>query len=161
MQKASPARELVYLIDGYNVMHAMEDVPLNDLTMAREKVIDLVCDFAGYVSAMCVLVFDAYLQDASRTTVSQRDNITIVYTRTRQTADMYIEEKSKELKDKYRIIVVTSDALEQLSIFSSDAFRLSSREFLARYGNMRKSMTHIENVSNRPLEQIKELFDEE
>lgn len=160
-QKASPAKELVYLIDGYNVMHAMEDVPLNDLTMAREKVIDLVCDFAGYVSAMCVLVFDAYLQDASRATVSQRDNITIVYTRNRQTADMYIEEKSKELKDRYRIIVVTSDALEQLSIFSSDAFRLSSREFLARYGNMRRNMTHIEKVSNRPLEQIKELLGEE
>lgn len=160
-QKVSPAKELVYLIDGYNVMHAMEDVPLNDLTMAREKVIDLVCDFAGYVSAMCVLVFDAYLQDASRTTVSQRDNITIVYTRNRQTADMYIEEKSKELKDRYRIIVVTSDALEQLSIFSSDAFRLSSREFLARYGNMRRNMTHIEKVSNRPLEQIKELLGEE
>ena len=160
-QKASPAKELVYLIDGYNVMHAMEDVPLNDLTTAREKVIDLVCDFAGYVSAMCVLVFDAYLQDASRTSVSQRDNITIVYTRNRQTADMYIEEKSKELKDKYRIIVVTSDALEQLSVFSSDAFRLSSREFLARYGNMRKNMTHIEKVSIRPLEQIKELLEEE
>ena len=110
---------------------------------------------------MCVLVFDAYLQDASRTTVSQRDNITIVYTRNRQTADMYIEEKSRELKDRYRIIVVTSDALEQLSIFSSDAFRLSSREFLARYGNMRRNMTHIEKVSNRPLEQIKELLGEE
>ena len=160
-QKPSPGKELVYLIDGYNVMHAMDDVPLNDLTMAREKVIDLVCDFAGYVSATCVLVFDAYLQDASRTSVSQRDNITIVYTRNRQTADMYIEEKSKELKDKYRIIVVTSDALEQLSVFSSDAFRLSSREFLARYGNMRRNMTHIEKVSNRPLEQIKELLDEE
>ncbi|MBQ6125800.1 MAG: NYN domain-containing protein [Erysipelotrichaceae bacterium] len=160
-QKASPAKELVYLIDGYNVMHAMEDAPLNDLTMAREKVIDLVCDFAGYVSAMCVLVFDAYLQDASRTTVSQRDNITIVYTRNRQTADMYIEEKSKELKDRYRIIVVTSDALEQLSVFSSDAFRLSSREFLARYGNMRRNMTHIEKVSNRPLEQLKTFLDTE
>ncbi|MBO4919324.1 MAG: NYN domain-containing protein [Erysipelotrichaceae bacterium] len=160
-QKPSPGKELVYLIDGYNVMHAMDDVPLNDLTMAREKVIDLVCDFAGYVSATCVLVFDAYLQDASRTSVSQRDNITIVYTRNRQTADMYIEEKSKELKDKYRIIVVTSDALEQLSVFSSDAFRLSSREFLARYSKMRRNMTHIEKVSNRPLEQIKELLDEE
>ena len=49
--------------------------------MAREKVIDLVCDFAGYVSAACVLVFDAYLQDAIRSTVIQRDNITIVYTK--------------------------------------------------------------------------------
>ena len=72
---------------------------------------------------------------------------------------MYIEAKSKELSDKYRIIVVTSDALEQLSVFSSDAFRLSSREFLARYHNMRKNMTHTEKVSNRPLEQLRDLLD--
>ena len=135
-------------MDGYNVMHALEDVSLDNLTMAREKVIDLVCDFSGYVAADCVLVFDAYLQDASRVAVSQRDNISIVYTRTGQTADMYIEAKSKELSDKYRIIVVTSDA-----------FRLSSREFLVRYHNMRKNMTHTEKVSNRPLEQLRDLLD--
>jgi small GTP-binding protein len=160
-QKVVPSKELLYLVDGYNVMHALEDISLDDLTMAREKVIDLVCDFAGYVAAQCVLVFDAYLQDSSKVSVSERDNITIVYTKSHQTADMYIEATAKELKDKYRLIVVTSDALEQLSIFSSDAFRLSSREFLARYHNMQKNMTHIEKVSNRPLEQLRDLLDTE
>ncbi|MBR4471875.1 MAG: NYN domain-containing protein [Erysipelotrichaceae bacterium] len=159
-QKSVPSKQLVYLIDAYNLMHVMEDVPLDNLVIAREKVIDLVCDFAGYVSAVCILVFDAYLQDSSKPSISQRDNITIVYTKSGQTADMYIEAKSKEMKDDYRLIVVTSDALEQLSIFSSDAFRLSSREFLARYNNMRKNMTHIEKVSNRPLEKLRELLDE-
>ena len=160
-KSSAPAKELLYLIDGYNVMHAMEGISLDDLTMAREKVIDLVCDFAGYVSASCVLIFDAYLQDASRASVSTRDNITVVYTRSRQTADMYIEAKSKELKDQYRIIVVTSDALEQLSVFSSDAFRLSSREFLARYRNMQKNMIRNREVPNRPLQQLRELLDSE
>ena len=47
----------------------------------------------------------------------------------------------------------------QLSIFSSDAFRLSSREFLARYHNMQKNMSHIEKVSNRPLEQLRDLLE--
>ena len=160
-KESLPSKPLLYLVDGYNVMHAMEDISLNDLTMAREKVIDLVCDFAGYVAASCVLVFDAYLQDASRVSISQRDNIGIVYTRRGQTADMYIEAKAKELKDLYRIIVVTSDALEQLSIFSSDAFRLSSREFLARYHNMQKNMIHTEKVSNRPLQQLRDLLNDD
>ncbi len=161
MQEAVPARQLLYLVDGYNLLHAMDDVPLDDLTMGREKVIDLVADFSGYVSATLVLVFDAYLQDSYREKISERDNITIVYTKSGQTADMYIEAKSKELKDRYRIIVVTSDALEQLSIFSSDAFRLSSREFLARYSNMKKNMTHIEKVSIRPLKELKDLLNNE
>ena len=59
---------------------------------------------------------------------------------------MYIEATSKDLKDQYRIIVVTYDALEQLSVFSSDAFRLSSREFLARYHNMKKHDLHRKSL---------------
>ena len=141
------------------MLHALDDAPLDNLVMGREKVIDLVCDFAGYVSASTVLVFDAYLQDASKASVAERDNITIVYTRNGQTADMYIEEKAKELDDKYRIIVVTSDNLEQLSVFSSGAFRLSSREFLARYNNMRKNMSQTPRVFNRPLEELRKLLD--
>ncbi len=152
-------KELLYLVDGYNVLHALEDAPLDNLTMGREKVIDLVCDFAGYVSASLVLIFDAYLQDSSKASVSVRDNITVVYTRNGQTADMYIEEKARELSDKYRIIVVSSDNLEQLSVFSAGAFRLSSREFLARYNNMRKNMTHSDRVFNRPLEELRKLLD--
>ncbi|MBR4462607.1 MAG: NYN domain-containing protein [Erysipelotrichaceae bacterium] len=152
-------KELLYMIDGYNVLHAMEDAPLDNLTMGREKVIDLACDFAGYVSASLVLIFDAYLQESAKATVSERDNITIVYTRNGQTADMFIEEKVKELGDRYRIIVVTSDNLEQLSVFSAGAFRLSSREFLARYSNMRKNMTHSDRVFNRPLEELRKLLD--
>ena len=72
---------------------------------------------------------------------------------------MFIEEKVKELGDSYRIIVVTSDNLEQLSVFSSGAFRLSSREFLARYNNMRKNMMPSEKVFNRPLEELRKLLD--
>ncbi len=153
------SRELLYMVDGYNVLHALEDAPLDDLIMGREKVIDLACDFAGYVSASLVLIFDAYLQDSSRASVLQRDNITIVYTKYGQTADMYIEEKARELGDKYRIIVVTSDNLEQLSIFSAGAFRLSSREFLARYNNLRKNMNHTQRIFNRPLEELRKLLD--
>ena len=72
----------------------------------------------------------------------------------------YMSGKSyKELSEKYRLIVVTSDRLEQVSVFSSDAFRLSSREFLARYNNMRKNLTHTEKASNRPLAGLRDLLD--
>ncbi|MBQ6492445.1 MAG: NYN domain-containing protein [Erysipelotrichaceae bacterium] len=157
----SKPKDLLYLIDGYNVMHAMDDIPLNDLISAREKVIDLVCDFSGYVSAYCVLVFDAYLQDSGKTNVSRRDNISIVYTRSGQTADMYIEQQSEKLKDEYRLIVVTSDAMEQYLVFAHEAQRLSSREFLARYQNMRKNVRHEEKSFIRPLEELRKLLIDE
>ncbi len=44
--------------------------------------------------------------------------------------------------------------------FPSDAFRLSSREFLARYSNMRKNQTHTEKVPSRPLAKLRDLLDE-
>ena len=48
--------------------------------------------------------------------LSKHDNITIVYTKNKQTADEYIENKSKELNKDYKVIVVTSDYLEQIRV---------------------------------------------
>ena len=157
----TPPKPLLYLIDGYNLLHASEGIPLDNLLIAREKIIDLTADFSGYVDARCVLVYDAWKTEERQVHSEERDGITIVYTKKGQTADTYIEAKSKELEKSYRVIVVTSDALEQVSIFSSGAQRLSSREFLMRYQNFRKNMKHIEKSSNRPLEGLKELLEDE
>ena len=156
------SKPILYLIDGYNLMHVMENVALDDLINAREKVIDLVCDFAGYVNGECILVFDAYRRDNIVSSISKERNITIVYTKKRQTADMYIEKKTLELQDDYHINVVTSDALEQLMIFSHKAYRLSSKEFLNRYENFKKnSLIKQDRYINRPLEKLKELLEDD
>ena len=89
----------VYLVDGYNLMYSVEDIKkiaLRDLLSARDKVVDIVCDFQGYVGEECVLVFDAYRNDVSIPVITKEYNITIVYTKMGQTADMYIEQKSKD-----------------------------------------------------------------
>ncbi|MBQ1509112.1 MAG: NYN domain-containing protein, partial [Erysipelotrichaceae bacterium] len=67
----------------------------------------------------------------------------------------------RELSKTYKVIVFTSDALEQLSVFSAEATRLSSREFLSRYQNMKKNMTHIEKASIRPLEALRTLLEDD
>ncbi len=160
-----PLKPLLYLIDGYNLLHAVEafsNIAEKDLSIAREKTIDMVCDFAAYVDAECILVFDAYLQDAIVSSASVHDNITIVYTRHLQTADMYIEQKSRELKDSYRVNVVTSDRLEQLKVLSESSYRISSREFIERYHNLRKNNQPIEKVpNNRPFAELKKLLEED
>lgn len=155
-------KPILYLIDGYNLMHEMNDIDLNNLIIAREKVIDLVCDFAGYINGECILVFDAYKTNNNRPSVSKERNITLVYTKHKQSADMYIERKTEELEKDYHINVVTSDALEQMMIFSHSALRLSSREFLNRYENFKKnSLLKQEKYINRPLEKLKELLEED
>lgn len=154
-------KDLLYIIDGYNLLHALDEYKDEDFSILRDKVIDIVCDFKGYVNAQCMLVFDAYKTYEKVSRIINHDNITIVYTKNKQTADEYIEIKTKELKEEYRIIVVTSDYLEQLRVFSNGASRLSSKAFLERYQSFRKDNLKINTISNKPLKDLRKLLEEE
>ena len=152
-------KPLIYLIDGYNLMYYMnEELAINDFNDARDKVTNIVCDFAGYVNAECILIFDAYNNSDLISRINKYDNITIVYTKVKQTADEYIERKSKELSNDYKVIVVTSDYLEQIRVFANGASRLSSREFVDRYNRFKKNNKKIESKPNKPLAELKELL---
>ncbi len=52
--------------------------------------------------------------------------IEVVYTKTDETADAYIERLVHEEKGKYRISVATNDGLEQLTIMSQGALRMTA-----------------------------------
>ncbi len=53
-------KDIIYLIDGYNLLHTLKEYKEEDFSILRDKIIDMVCDFAGYINGECVLVFDAY-----------------------------------------------------------------------------------------------------
>ena len=160
--KPSQSKPILYLIDGYNLMYSVnEELAFADFTDARNKVTNMVCDFSGYVNAECILVFDAYNNPDLISRINEFDNITIVYTKSKQTADEYIERKSKELVNDYKVIVVSSDYLEQIRVFANGASRLSSREFIDRYNRFKKNNKKIEIKPNRPLEKLRELLKED
>lgn len=165
VEQIKTSKPIVYLIDGYNLMYADEKIKKiaqNDLLSARDKVIDLVCDFQGYSGYECVLVFDAYKNNVPIPVVSKDYNIALVYTKMGQTADMYIEQKSQELNDKYKIYVVTSDSLEQLRILSNNAFRVSSREFIKRYNAYKdKNKKTVAKSKHQPLKELRKLLFED
>ncbi len=48
--------------------------------------------------------------------IEQRGGIHIVYTKEAETADMYIEQASRDLSRKHRVRVATSDGMEQMII---------------------------------------------
>ena len=54
--------------------------------------------------------------------------MTIVYTKSGQTADAWIESAAYRLKGKYKVTYVTSDGLIQNSILSQGGIRMSARE---------------------------------
>lgn len=152
-------KDIIYLIDGYNLLHTLKEYKEEDFSILRDKIIDMVCDFAGYINGECVLVFDAYKTEDKASRLIKHDNINIIYTKNKQTADEYIERKSKELNEKYKVIVVTSDYLEQIRVFANGASRMSSREFIERYENFKLDKKTL-HKPNRPLQELRKLLDD-
>ncbi|MDE7297386.1 MAG: NYN domain-containing protein [Lachnospiraceae bacterium] len=134
------------LVDGYNVIFAWEELAelaRENLDSARQRLMDILCNYQGFVQCRLILVFDAYRVRGGRGEVQQYHNIHVVYTREAETADMYIEKVSHELGRKYRVTVATSDALEQLIVIGQGAVRISSREL----------KEEVELVTHRRLEE--------
>ena len=118
------------LVDGYNIIFAWEELKKlsqTDLDGAREALIDILCNFQGYVGCGLILVFDAYKVKNNPGSVEKRGGIYVVYTKQAETADMYIEKTTYEMARKYRVRVATSDALEQVIILGHGAVRVSAR----------------------------------
>lgn len=118
------------LVDGYNVIFAWDDlkalVAVN-IDSARDKLIDIMSNYQGYVGCELILVFDAYKVKQNPGSITKHGNIHVVYTKEAETADMYIEKTTHELGRKYKVTVASSDGLEQLIIMGQGALRMSSR----------------------------------
>ena len=80
------------------------------------------------------MVFDAYKVKNNPGSVERDGEVSVVYTREAETADMYIEKVTyalgKEKKD-HRVRVATSDGLEQLIILGHGAVRVPAAELEA------------------------------
>ena len=120
------------LVDGYNVIHAwdhLRELVTEHMEVARNLLINTLCNYQGYKKCELILVFDAYKIKGHQREVEKFSNITIVYTKEAETADMYIERASYKLAKNNRVRVVTSDGMEQLIILGNGAIRVSAREF--------------------------------
>ena len=121
------------LIDGYNLIHAWEeldDLSQRDFGAARDKLVDILCNYRGFTEYEVIVVFDAYKVKGGVGSQERIRNVDVVYTREAETADMYIEKVTHEIARKHDVRVVTSDGLEQLIILGHGALRISSREFI-------------------------------
>ncbi|WP_022777853.1 translation factor GTPase family protein [Butyrivibrio sp. AE3009] len=121
------------LVDGYNVIYAspeLSSLAQTDLKAARDALIDLLVNFAGFRREIVILVFDAYKVPGGTEHIVKHHDLTVIYTKEAETADQYIEKAAHEIGKKYKVTVATSDNIEQVIVMSSGALRLSARDFL-------------------------------
>lgn len=126
------ARTKYYIIDGYNVIFAWDElksIAESDLAAARDSLMSILHNYSAFTKCNIVLVFDAYKVAGGAGKKFDYNNVHVVYTKENETSDMYIEKLASEIGKNEQVRVVSSDALIQLSVLRSGVMRLSSAEF--------------------------------
>lgn len=115
-------------IDGYNIINSWDRFEeFSDLEESRRCLIDLLKEYQSYLTHLVVVVFDSYMVKNDRQIIIE-DDLVIVYTKERETADHFIEEMVEIYGKKKNIKVATSDRVEQDIILARGATRISAKE---------------------------------
>ncbi|MFI3253424.1 MAG: translation factor GTPase family protein [Eubacteriales bacterium] len=136
------------LVDGYNIIFAWDDlakIARGNLDSARQRLLDLLCNYQGFYQCPVVVVFDAYKVKGGARSEEAYHNITVVYTKEAETADMYIERCTGSLAADYTVRVATSDGLEQMIILGQGGFRVSARGFQEEVARMDREIEKFLN----------------
>ena len=143
----------ILFVDGYNVINSWNDLKIDkdeDFDGVRKKLIDIMHTYAVFNKCKVIIVFDAYKVNGSieKTEILNR-NLEIVFTKDGETADSYIERKVHEIGRRYEVYVVTSDGLEQQTVFQRGAIRISSIEFYNEIKFMKKNIKNENKTTNK------------
>lgn len=141
-----------FLVDGYNIIFAWEDLKelaSENIEAARNKLMDIMCNYQGYKGVTLILVYDAYKVKGNPGEIFRYHNIHVVYTKEAETADQYIEKTVHEIGRKYNVTVATSDGLEQVIILGQGAQRMSAQGLLEDVEMMNQEIRreHLSKVS--------------
>ena len=128
----NPKLKEILFIDGYNVINSWPNLQKyikdNNIDEAREKLIEILAEYQAYKKIEIILVFDAYKVKDSIRKKEKFNNLEIVYTKEKETADTYIERNLDLIGRKHRVTVATSDNTLQQLVLSRGGIRISSRE---------------------------------
>ena len=120
------------LVDGYNIIFSwneLNELASTNLDAARNKLLDILCNYQAMKKCELIVVFDAYRVQNHATESLDHHNIHVVYTKEAETADTYIERFAHEHGKKHYVRVATSDRLEQVIITGQGCHMVSAGEF--------------------------------
>ncbi|MBN3523768.1 NYN domain-containing protein [Paenibacillus apiarius] len=145
----------VLLVDGYNMIGAWPELSQladNRLEEARDRLLHMLTDYQAYSGRRVMAVFDAYRVPGLGMKYKQ-GNVTVYFTKEKETADECIERLVKELTHRRRqIYVATSDMTEQRIAFGQGALRVSARELLLIIDQARQEVqSRIREHASQPI----------
>ena len=129
------------LVDGYNVIGAW-DVPKKEhlsIDEARERLVHLIADYAGYSGEEVIVVFDGHYTDRMVRSHTTMHGVEVIFTKHAESADNFIEAQCEAAPKWRQVRVATSDSVEQTVTMGRGAVRISSREFLLQLTQTRNT----------------------
>jgi len=140
----NPRLKEILFVDGYNVINSWPNLIRilkdNNIDEAREKLIEILSEYQAYKKIHIVLVFDAYKVKNSIRKKETFNNLEVIYTKERETADTYIERKLDLTGRKHKVTVATSDNTLQQIVLSRGGIRMSSRELYFEVKNTKSEI---------------------
>ena len=131
-----------YIVDGYNLIHVWEEINIDDLPNAREKLIRSLQEYGGYENFEITLVFDAGKTEEEERVEIYSEIFRVIYSGFGETADNVIERLSfEQVRKRRQVHVVSSDAVIETVILGAGAYRHPSREF---YRAVKRTKKHLQ-----------------
>ncbi|MGN1315680.1 MAG: NYN domain-containing protein [Acutalibacteraceae bacterium] len=134
------------IVDGYNVIFAwdeLKEVAKDNLSIAREKLLDCLCNYSAFTKSETIVVFDAYKVPGNNGQKFNYNNIHVVYTKERELGDNYIEKLISDIGKNDSVRVVTSDNLIQLSAVRFGVLRVSAQDFKREVDAVEKNIDDL------------------
>ncbi len=138
-----------YIIDGYNLLHAMEpgEVTAANLEQKRHSLIEEVVNFSAASGAEAVIVFDSSSSGRETANPVPGAPVGVRFATRKESADVVIgklvrqalEKAGKNRGQKYgRIVVVSADWEVQRGSMRGRASRMPPRHFIAELKKIKK-----------------------
>ncbi len=137
-----PILEELLIVDGYNIIFALPELKALskvNIDSAKDALKDMLANYQGYKGCRLMVVFDGYRKKGNLGSVEKYFSLEVVHTKQDETADAYIERTVHDLVSKYKITVATNDNLEQLTILSQGALRMSANMLLQEFERVKET----------------------
>lgn len=153
------------LVDGYNYINQDSQCKRHlevSLETARLHLNNAVSEYCAYSGEIGIVVYDATKSNKKKQHIETYKNIKVIFTKSKQTADSYIEKYVADLlKDKTnQVRVITQDWAEQLVVLGSGGLRVSAREWQREIKQMKRRLPLYNTIDNAKKDrQIGEALD--
>ena len=133
-ERLLPERKITrfLMVDGFNVIFSWPELAAlaeTEMEQAREKLMEILANYAAFTRTETILVFDAYKVKGGKGERFDYHGVRVVYTKENETGDAYIERLLHDIGKNEQVRIVTSDNLIQVSALRSGVLRQSAREF--------------------------------